>query len=277
MKRKVLLGSLLIVVGSLVVMGFSLNKHTEWGNPISLGQGQMKTFVTLNGSGKPQAVGVHFTAETLSGLPAEGSESVLNFPTAIEATPFNHFALNWNPHGHDPSEIYTVPHFDFHFYTISQQERADIKAGSCTSAQNNHVPNPPGVVPVTCEVFDQAMQALPADMLPTDYTLIPAVEPEMGTHLVDLTSPEFNGQPFTHTWIYGAYGGRLTFFEPMIAVSFLEQQEDVCQTIKTPEAMPEAGWYPTQYCIRYLNQQNAYTVSFESFKWFVESDGQLGQ
>jgi hypothetical protein len=96
----------------------------------------------------------------------------------------------------------------------------------------------------------------------------------MGNHLVDLTAPEFKGQPFTHTWIYGAYGGRLTFFEPMIAVSFLEQQENVCQAIKMPEVMPGAGWYPTEYCLAYLDQENAYTLSLESFRWFEASDNQ---
>lgn len=276
MKWKALLGSLL-VVGSLLVAGFSLHKRTEWGDPISVGQGQMKTFVTLNGSGKPKAVGVHFTAAALSGLPAEESEAVLKFPAAIEATPFDHFGLNWNPHGHAPSGVYSLPHFDFHFYAITEQERAEIKAGTCTNDQDNRIPNPPGVVPVTCEVFNRAMQALPADMLPTDYTLIPAVEPEMGNHVIDLTGPEFNGQSFTHTWIYGAYDGKLIFFEPMITRAFLEQQKNICQVIKTPEAMPEAGWYPTKYCIRYLRQQDAYTVSLESFKWFAASNGQINR
>ena len=274
MKWKALLGSLLIV-GSLLAVGFSLNKQTEWGDPVPVGQGQMQTFVMLNGSGRPQAVGIHFTEDTLLGLPVEGNESVLELPAAIEATPFDHFALNWSPQGHDPTDVYTVPHFDLHFYMVSPQERAAIKAGTCTTEQDNRIPNPPGAVPVTCEVFDRAMQGLPADMLPPGYALTPAVEPEMGNHLVDLTAPEFNGQSFTHTWVYGAYGGELTFFEPMIAVRVLEQQADVCQAIKMPEVMPEAGWYPTRYCIEYLDQENAYTLSLESFRWFEATDTQV--
>jgi len=31
----------------------------------------------------------------------------------------------------------------------------------------------------------------------------------MGNHLLDLTGPEFNKQPFTRTWIYGAYDGKV--------------------------------------------------------------------
>jgi hypothetical protein len=43
-------------------------------------------------------------------------------------------------------------------YMISEQERASIKAGVCTTKEDSLVPNPPGIAPVTCEVFDRAVQ-----------------------------------------------------------------------------------------------------------------------
>jgi hypothetical protein len=56
--------------------------------------------------------------------------------------------------GHIPEGIYSVPHFDYHFYLMSEQERATVTAGACTTKEDGLVPNPPGVVPVTCEAFD---------------------------------------------------------------------------------------------------------------------------
>jgi hypothetical protein len=51
---------------------------------------------------------------------------------------------------------------------------------------------------------------------------VPAMAANMGNHLIDFTAPEFNGEPFTHTYIWGAYGGSLIFFEPMVTTDFLK-------------------------------------------------------
>ncbi|MCB0195487.1 MAG: DUF5602 domain-containing protein [Anaerolineae bacterium] len=269
-----LIVGLLVIGGLLLLTGFSSTKHTQWGTPIKLGDGQAKTYVTLNGSGKPKEVGIIFTEDMLSGLPTEMTETVLDFPATAAETPFTHFGLDWNPAGHEPDGVYTVPHFDFHFYTLSEEERAAIEFGTCTTAEDSRVPNPPGVAPVTCAVFDKAMQPLPADMMPTDYNMVPAVVPFMGNHLMDFSAPELNGEPFTYTWLYGAYNGEIIFFEPMITKAFLESHPNMCESLKTPEAMPEAGWYPTQYCIKY-DKSNTYTISVDSFKWFEASNGQV--
>jgi hypothetical protein len=213
--------------------------------------------VSLKKSNEPAAVGVRFDATVLNGLPHEMTETVLEFPASVKATPFDHFTLNWNPHGHMPTKVYDVPHFDFHFYSITQQARDEIEPGECTTAQDDRIPDPPGFVPITCPAFSQAMQPPPPDMLPPDFKLVPAVAPNMGNHLIDFTAPEFNGQPFTYTWIWGVYGGSLIFFEPMVSTEFLKRHPNGCAAFKTPQAMPQAGWYPTRYCVRYEPQEDA--------------------
>src|SRR3954447_5500734 len=35
----------------------------------------------------------------------------------------------------------------------------------------------------------------------------------MGNHLADPTGPEFNGERFTHTFIYGSWDDEVTFYE----------------------------------------------------------------
>jgi hypothetical protein len=168
--------------------------ETDAGEPVPVGEGKAQTFVSLKKSREPEAVGVRFDAAALEGLPQhEMTETVLQFPASIKATPFDHFTFNWNPHKHLPPKIYDVAHFDFHFYTITEQARGEIEAGNCTTAQDGRIPNPPGSVPVTCEIFDQAMKPTPADMRPPDFSLVPAMAPNMGNHLIDFTAPEFNG------------------------------------------------------------------------------------
>lgn len=62
----------------------------------------------------------------------------------------------------------------------------------------------------------------------------------------------------------------------MITVAFFEERhEEVCTPFGTPQAMPEAGYYPTEYCIRYLGNADAFTVTLESFRCFEASDGVL--
>lgn len=282
MKTKMFLTGLLAVALVTVfatgqfTAGAATTERTEWGQPASVGQGQIATFVTLDSGGNPASVGVRFTNGMLSGLPDDDTETVLQFPEAAKATPLDHFVLNWNPHGHEPPGIYSAPHFDFHFYTVPENEVAAVQAGSCTSAQDSRIPNPPGSVPLTCDSFATAMQALPADMMPAGYQMMTAVAPNMGNHLVDPASPEFNGKPFTYTWIYGAYGGKLTFLEPMVTKAFLEKSEDIAVPLKLPKAMPQAGWYPTEYRIQHQPDNGTHTVSLNGFKWFAASNGQPG-
>lgn len=267
-------------------------ENTEWGEPEAFGDGEIRTFITLDSSGTPELVGIYFTEGMLASLPEApsdgawdvvdadgnvvipccGHEVVLDFPQAAEATPFDHFVLNWNPMGHMPPGIYDTPHFDLHFYLISNDERTAI--APATADTMCYVPNAPDSeethpVPVSCETFEEAMLPLPETQMPPGFFAGGAVEPAMGNHLADLGAPEFQGEPFTHTWIYGSYAGRLTFFEPMIATSFLEERlEETCSPIVLPDEMHEAGYYPSAYCMRYLADEAAYVVTLESFVEF---------
>src|SRR6478672_3104573 len=41
---------------------------------------------------------------------------------ASQITPFKSIMLNWNQNGHEPAGIYDQPHFDFHFYSTTEEE-----------------------------------------------------------------------------------------------------------------------------------------------------------
>ena len=110
------------------------------------------------------------------------------------------------------------------------------------------------------------MAPVPPKYVAPDYVAVGAVVPAMGNHLIDTTSPEFSPTVFTHTFIYGSFDGEITFYEPMVTREFLlGQPEDACVQIKKPQGFAQAGWYPTEYCMRYHQDDNNYTVSLEKF------------
>jgi hypothetical protein len=74
---------------------------------------------------------------------------------------------------------------------------------------------------------------------------------QMGVHWVDPTSPELNGKPFTSTFIFGSWDGRLIFAEPMITKDFLESKQDFTAALPLAETYEVPGRYPTRYSMRW--------------------------
>lgn len=228
-------------------------EHVSWGDALEMGEGEVRTYVTHSGDGV-SALGLYFTAGTWEGLPSPEEEPhahfALDFPAAAGATPFVWAGVDWAPEGHPPVEVYDVPHLDVHFYLVDQETVHAI---------------PPDA---------DYQVALAADQHPPGYVRSNEVVPMMGEHLVDPTAPEFQGEPFTHTFIWGAYDGNLTFYEPMVTVDYLTDLTDGERAdIAMPEAFAQAGEYPTKYAIRYLSEYDAYTVSLECFSDFPASNG----
>lgn len=258
----------------------------------TLGDGYVSTFVSTAGD-EPVFVGMVFPGDMLAGLPRGvsdgryditdaagyavwsccGHEIVVELPElATRTTAFEHFVLNWNPAGHVPDGVYRAPHFDLHFYTVTNEERLDIASPSAEAMCE--VPGPDGQplrAPLDCPSFERAMTPLPADMMPPGYAFVGAVEPGMGNHLVDLGAPEFTPEGFSKTWIYGTNGGAITFWEPMITLDYFESQPSECSEISLPQAAPEAGFYPSRYCVRYLGDLDLYAVTLEGFGYLPQS------
>ena len=154
----------------------------------------------------------------------QGDDEVsLDFPAEAGRTPFKHQFMGFAPHGHEPVMIYGVPHFDLHFYTSTEAERLAITP------------------------FDTVKAAL---MLTPEYFPIPyfaaGLVPQMGVHWIDPTSPEFNGSPFTQTFIWGSFDNKVTFLEPMITKQFIANMHDFETEIKQPVKYDQPGkYYPT--------------------------------
>ena len=250
------------------------------GGQTELGKGTVTSYAELNRQGEATAIGVVFTLAALDGLPAGGSdlhhcfdrnkdgtidrateciatyEHVIPLPDAVARrgdVPFKWILLNWNPAGHIPPGIYDVPHFDVHFYIEPIANVFALESGPC------------GPEFVRCDQFEVAKQPVPANYVPPDFRDVDAVVPAMGNHLIDVTGPEFNKQPFTRSWIFGVYGGRVIFYEEMVSRAVLLSKPQSCFPIKSPKAVAISGFYPTASCLRHNAATGEITVSMESF------------
>lgn len=245
-----------------------------------LGQGDATSFAVLQPSGEPSTIGIAISGAALASLPPEPSdlhhcfdrngdgetsaatecahthEFVIPLPDAVaqrDDVPFKWVLLNWNMHGHMPPGIYDVPHFDVHFYMAPIADVFAIQDGPC------------GPELVNCDHFARAKRPVPDGMMHPDFKDVDAVAPAMGNHLIDVTGHEFHGMPFTMSWIYGVYEGRVTFYEQMVSLDFLQSRPHACQSIKSPPAVAVSGYYPTQRCVTYDAEADAYVVSLERF------------
>ncbi len=206
--------------------------RTDFGALVPVGNGTARTYVTSSGDGEPLEIGVVLSETAVAGLPAAGTTYLLPLPQTAVA-PFKHATLNWFPTGHPPMNIFTVPHFDVHFYTITVAEREAI-------------------LPTDAQFGVKAARTPSAEFIPAGYNRDPGAVPNMGTHWIDGSSPEFNGQPFTKTFIYGSWDGTFTFYEPMFSKALLESKAPVATSnLKLPLKYSSAGFYPTAYKVGY--------------------------
>lgn len=255
---------------------------TYYGEPAVMGHGTARTYVTLGSNGAPVAIGVIFPQTMLEGLPekrnatgrcfdkngngkidehgeCEGDYEVrLALPAALGNKPdlvVRWVGLNWNPEGHEPPGVYDLPHFDFHFYGVERDAIDGIRVGSCGFF-------------IDCEDFKRAVSPVPAKYVASDHINVNAAVGGMGNHLVDSKSPELSTPPqkFTHTWIFGAYGGHIIFYEPMITREFLLSGFSGCVPIKQPQGWEKTGYHPTEYCMR-RSGSGEYTVSLEGLMY----------
>ena len=271
-------GAVVVLTGvSLVLSGETASRErTLLGRPQAIGAGTVQGFLRLDRRGAPLAVGVTLSAGALDQLPQVPNtvsrcfdldrngrysshecmgdeERILDLPVPPSSQlPFSWIMVNWNPAGHHAP--YARPHFDFHFYMTDRRAVESIQPGRCGEM-------------VDCDAFTRGTQTVPARYVPAGYIDVGAVAPRMGNHLLDSQSPELKDSlPFSSTFIFGTYEGRVTFWEPMITRDFLLTTREACLPIRQPQAFRRGGYYPTQYCVR-QDGEGQRTVSLEQFRY----------
>lgn len=194
--------------------------------------GKVWSSVKLNKEGKPEQLSIAIDDAAMNSVPVGqptdhiGHANNIILPIhkkGVENTPFKFIMVNWNSSGHEPENVYTSPHFDFHFYMTPSNEVMNYLD---TTKLNHNIPA--------------------ADYLPPAHISPAPGVPTMGKHWLDVTSPELSGAPFTQTFIYGSYDSKVVFLEPMITLDFLKNTTSFERQIPQPAKFKTAGFYPTK-------------------------------
>jgi hypothetical protein len=220
----------------------SSTMNTFYSKTVPIGNGIARAWIQVNKNGDPLSVGINLSGKALMNLPDEPQAYVLELPKNKGNNFYTHVLFDWNPQGHEPPGIYDIPHFDFHFYTIPNEERLSI----------------PPLAPPNYDTPPAAQY------IPSNYFQLPGLVPEMGAHWADGTSPELQMPQlavFTHTFIWGSYNGEFIFWEPMITRDYLMTQPDEVFPIPQPASYQKDGWYATDYTISYSARPDEYTVA----------------
>jgi hypothetical protein len=211
-----------------------------YGPSKSIGNGTVSTYVAMQ-AGEPIELGVALSEAALNGLPDQMIMEHLAYPAQAASMPYTFMMFGWNPQGHIPAPIYTLPHFDFHFYFAAESEVMKVPGG----------PDP--IIP--------------------DATLVPegfiapgnAAVPAMGVHWMARSAPELNGQVFDKTMIYGFTAGRQIFIEPMITKAYLETKPNYETEIAQPQRFGTPGLHATRYSIKYDPSAKEYRIAISAF------------
>lgn len=213
--------------------------------------GKVWTSVTVKDN-KPEQLAIVVNDAAMNSVPVGqptdhiGHENNMNIPVpqrALETTPFKFVMVNWNSSGHEPDDIYTLPHFDFHFY---MSNASDVMNFTDATKIDGNLPG--------------------AEYVPANYIAPGPGLPRMGKHWIDVTSPELGGQvPFTQTFIYGSYDGKVVFYEPMITLDFLKASNNYERAIPQPAKYKDAGYYPTK--MKIVKKDGATHIILDGFTY----------
>ena len=258
--------------------------HRQYGTPQRVGNGTVRTYVVTdqkNGD-RPLEVGVALSEQALEGLPApvESTDPMANMHMytldlpAQNPTQYKFVQFDWNPKGHEPDSVYTLPHFDFHFYTVPVEVR------------NSIVPSAPGYAQMAANKPAQQYWYpfhLDAATLSGGAPDSAVTVPLMGMHWLDVRSPELQKlagnpgawQPFTKTFIYGSWNGQFIFDEPMITRAYILSKKTATDPSAIDEVIPvstaqkysPAGYYPSAYRITWDAQQQEYRIALTQLSW----------
>jgi Hypothetical protein TTHB210 len=231
---------------------------TFYGSELALGNGKVKTYVVTGDDGKPTELGFAVDAASLQGLPEPPHETEagpplpsqpLYFPDEAKGVAVDHATFDFVPGGHPPPGVFDLPHFDVHFFYLTQEEVEEINPKSAAFAA-------------------RGMKLPDEKFVPEGFGAIPntppeeAVVPGMGQHLVDTTVRLVPGEyKFTEIIINGSWDGKYAFVEPMVSLDYLLSKPNVTNDLKLPQEYQKTGLYPTKYSITHDAASDTYMIS----------------
>ena len=271
-RLRIVIGLVLVSVVGLAASGAlearPLRARVVYGSAKTLGNGSARVFVTLDAHKKPASIGVAITEDAMSGLPMTpvqpspaAATLSLELPKEAKGSGYDHVMVDWNPNGHEPDHVYTHPHFDFHFYTISEKEQMSI-------------------MPTSPDFQKRASRVPDAKFAPAGYVAAnvlmkapasAATVPMIGLHWIDGAAGELNGHMFTTTFLWGSFDGKFIFIEPMITKAYIESAKtapinELVMPLTAPAKYQHPGYYPASYSVRYDPSAKEYRIALDGLK-----------
>lgn len=177
----------------------------------------------------------------------------LKLPDAVhEQSGLSHLTVLWESMGHPPGP-FLIPHFDFHFYTMSQAERNAI---DCVDLSK------PAALAEGYVLPDFALPPELVQLTKSD-TLVGICVPQMGMHSLQGSMMEAT-EPMRGTMVLGYWKTGLIFIEPMISRAMLMEKKNFDLPIPSIPGRTEA--YPRSFRADYNAEKNAYRFVFSGFK-----------
>lgn len=171
--------------------------------------------------------------------------------SADPQTGLTELTMYWEATGHPPGP-YLVPHFDFHFYTVTPDEQAAIDCADTSK---------PSVLPAGYALLDLTLPPPMAKMTGVS-TLVGLCVPQMGMH--SLPAAEMQDTiPFRGTMVIGYYHSKPVFIEPMLTSALLLEKHAF--TLPVPGIPGIGGASPRTFRADYDAQQQAYHFVFAGF------------
>lgn len=242
--RGVLFGAVPLCLASTL-----LANTIQLGETSAVGVGSVSSYVRFDSAGEVESYGIKLAGVVLDGLSGSATteqHAHVDMPDGVSEIPVEFVDIHFVPGGHPggPGNNYwLVPHFDFHFFLRSMAETA-----SFTDETTGFTP-------------------LSGSYVPAGYILAPdSFVPGEGVHWVN--PAEFSGA-YTTNFIYGSYGGEMTFLEPMEALSFLElmragTEGDFSTGIGAAGFYQKAGLYPSEYSVSYVAGEDTFYIELSN-------------
>ena len=179
-------------------------------------------------------------------------EIALALPAAAQsATGLTHLTVFWESMGHPPGP-YLTPHFDFHFYTVPQEQRLAMDCADLSK---------PAELAAGYSLPDVTLPPPMADMIGLK-TLTGLCVPGMGMHSL-LTSELESTNIFRGTMVIGYYQGKPIFIEPMISKEMLLERRAF--DLPIPAIPGLSGNRPRSFRAEFDTAQKAYRFVFSDF------------
>ncbi len=170
---------------------------------------------------------------------------------AQQATGLKHLTVYWESMGHPPGP-YLTPHFDFHFYTVSAEQRTAMDCADLSK---------PSALPAGYSLPDVTLPPPMAAMIGSS-SLIGLCVPGMGMHSL-LTTELESTDLFRGTMVVGWYQGKPIFIEPMLTKAMLMERRSF--DLPIPSIPGLTGNSPRAFRAEYDEQQKVYRFVFTDF------------